>query len=225
MTQTPSSVLSSDYPVSERCRLRRNPKRAVTDRAAVHAVLDAGLQCAVGYVFDGEPYVTQTAYWREGERVYWHGSSASQMIRRLKGGIPVCFTASILDGLVFARSGFHHSFNYRSVVAHGIAQEVTQPAEKLARLKAFTDRLAPGRWEEMRPPTEQEMKATTVLALALDEISCKIREGGPVDDADDMDAPIWAGVVPVALVLGTSITDPESRIANAPANCLGTRLG
>ena len=139
------------------------------------------------------PYVTWTAYWRQGERVYWHGSSARRMIKRVKCGLSVCFSVGLLDGVVFARSGFHHSFNYRSVVAYGAAHEVTDGHEKLAALKAFTERLAPGRWNELRAPTTQEMKATAVLSVPLEDVAAKVRQGGPKDDAADMDAPVWPG--------------------------------
>ena len=213
------------YPPSDRSRLKRAPNRAHYDRETVHAVLDAGLQCAVGYVFDGQPYVTWTAYWRQGERVYWHGSSASRMIKRVKGGLPVCFSVGLLDGVVFARSGFHHSFNYRSVVAYGTAQEITDPQEKLVALKAFTERLAPGRWDELRAPTNQEMKATAVLSMPLDEAAAKVRQGGPKDDAEDMDAPVWAGHVPVGLTSGAPVTDPDSRVATPPPYTRDLPLG
>ena len=205
-----------DYPASDRSRLRRAPNRAHYDRDTVHAVLDAGLQCAVGYVLDGQPYVTWTAYWRQGERLYWHGSSASRMIKRVKGGLPVCFSLGLLDGVVFARSGFHHSFNYRAVVAYGTAHEVTDPEEKLAALRAFTERIAPGRWDELRAPTDQEMKATAVMSMPLEEVAAKVRQGGPKDDAEDMDQPVWAGHVPVGLVSGEPVTDRASRITTPP---------
>ena len=223
--QTAPGADQPDYPPSNRSRLRRAPNNARYDRETVHAVLDAGLQCAVGYVFDGMPYVTWTAYWRQGERVYWHGSSASRMIKRVKGGLCVCFSVGLLDGVVFARSGFHHSFNYRSVVAYGAAHEVTDGHEKLAALKAFTERLAPGRWNELRAPTTQEMKATAVLSMPLEEVAAKVRQGGPKDDAADMDAPVWAGHVPVGLSSGEPVTDPESRVATPPPYTRDLPLG
>ena len=221
----PDSLGPSDYPATDRSRVRRAPKRAHSDRETVHAVLDAGLQCAVGYVFDGAPYVTWTAYWRDGERVYWHGSSASRMIRRVKGGLPVCLSVGLLDGVVFARSGFHHTFNYRSVVAYGTAEEVADPDAKLAALEAFTERLAPGRWAELRAPTAQELKATAVLSMELSEVSCKVRQGGPADDAEDMNAAVWAGHVPVGLSVGAPVTDPDSRVAVPPLYAATVPLG
>jgi nitroimidazol reductase NimA-like FMN-containing flavoprotein (pyridoxamine 5'-phosphate oxidase superfamily) len=196
------------YTRTERTRLRRLPKRAHYDRATVHAVLDAGLVCHVGYVIDGQPYVTPTCYWRHGARLYWHGSSASRMLRRLKEGIPACLTVTHIDGLVLARSGFHHSINYRSVMALGTARPVPD-ADKLAALEDFVEHLLPGRWPELRPPTVQEVKATTVLWMALDEVSAKIRTGPPVDDEEDYALPIWAGVVPLATTVAPPEPDPR----------------
>lgn len=196
------------YTRTERTRLRRLPKRAHYDRATVHAVLDAGLICHVGYVIDGQPYVTPTCYWRHGERLYWHGSSASRMLRRLKEGIPACLTVTYVDGLVLARSGFHHSINYRSVMAFGTARAVADE-DKLGALEEFVEHLLPGRWAELRPPTAQEVKATTVLWMDLEEVSAKIRTGPPVDDEEDYGLPIWAGVVPLATTVGAPEPDPR----------------
>lgn len=196
------------YTRTERTRLRRLPKRAHYDRATVHAVLDAGLICHVGYVIDGQPYVTPTCYWRHGERLYWHGSSASRMLRRLKEGIPACLTVTHVDGLVLARSGFHHSINYRSVMAFGTARAVADE-DKLGALEEFVEHLLPGRWAELRPPTAQEVKATTVLWMDLEEVSAKIRTGPPVDDEEDYGLPIWAGVVPLATTVGAPEPDPR----------------
>src|ERR671914_1836946 len=158
-----------------RTKVRRLPKRAVYERERVHAVLDAGLVCHVGYVIDGQPYVTPTSYWREGDTLYWHGSSASRMLRHLKQGVPVCLTVTHLDGLVLARAGFHHSINYRAVMAFGTARLVEDGDIKLKVLETFVDRLFPGRWQELRPPTAQELKATTVLWMPIEEVSAKIR--------------------------------------------------
>jgi uncharacterized protein len=197
---------------SARTRVKRLPARGHYDRTTIDAVLDAGLVCHVGYVIDGQPYVTPTAYWREGDRVYWHGSSASRMLRQVKSGIPVCFTVSLLDGVVLARSGFHHSLNYRAVMALGKAEMVTDEAAKLAALEAFSERVAPGRWAELRPATSQEIKATTVLHMGLDEASAKIRIGGPIDDEPDYALPIWAGVLPIHLAIG--VPQADSRLAS-----------
>jgi nitroimidazol reductase NimA-like FMN-containing flavoprotein (pyridoxamine 5'-phosphate oxidase superfamily) len=196
------------YTRTEKTRLRRLPKRANYDHATVHAVLDAGLVCHVGYVVDGQPYVTPTCYWRHGERLYWHGSSASRMLRRLKEGIPACLTVTHLDGLVLARSGFHHSVNYRSVMAFGTAR-VVPDEDKLAALEEFVEHLLPGRWAELRPPTAQEVKATTVRWMDLEEVSAKVRTGAPVDDEEDYGLPIWAGVVPLATIVEPPEPDPR----------------
>ncbi len=198
-----------DFQPTARTRIKRLHERGHYDRKTVYEILDAGLVCHVGYVIDGQPYVTPTAYWRTGGRVYWHGSSASKMLRHLKGGVPVCFTVSLLDGLVLARSGFHSSINYRAVMALGRAQLVADRDEKLAALAAFSERLTPGRWRELKPPSEQELKATTVISLELDEVAAKVRTGPPKDDEEDLALPVWAGVVPVATVVGRPEADPR----------------
>jgi nitroimidazol reductase NimA-like FMN-containing flavoprotein (pyridoxamine 5'-phosphate oxidase superfamily) len=205
----PDETSLPDFEPTERTRLRRLYYRAVTDRKTVYEILDAGLMCHVGYVIDGQPYVTPTAYWREGDRVYWHGSSASRMLRTVERGVPVCVTVAMLDGLVLARSGFHSSINYRSVMAFGTAEKVADEAKKLAALEAFTERLTPGRWAELRPVTKQELKATTVMFMKLDEVACKVRTGPPADDDPDYDLDVWAGVVPVGTVIGAAEDDPK----------------
>jgi uncharacterized protein len=199
----------AEFEPTRRTRIKRQGKRAAYDRKTVYGILDAGLLCHVGYVIDGQPYVTPTAYWREDDRVYWHGSSASGMLRKIETGIPVCFTVAMLDGLVLARSGFHSSINYRSLMAFGHADKVTDPADKLAALVAFSERIVPGRWDEQRAVTEQEMKATTVLSLHLEEVVAKIRTGPPGDDEADYDLDIWAGVVPVHSTIGKVEDDPR----------------
>ncbi len=192
-----------------RTRIKSLHQRAVYEREAVYAILDAGLMCHVGYVIDGQPYVTPTAYWRDGDRVYWHGSSASKMLRHVKTGVPVCFTVALLDGLVLARSGFHSSINYRSVMAFGTAEPVEGEAAKLAALEAFSERLTPGRWAELRPPTKQELKATLVMSLKLEEVAAKVREGPPADDEEDYELDIWAGEVPIRRVVDPAVDDPQ----------------
>ena len=182
---------------SARSRLRRLPKRGHYDRATVYAILDAGFICHVGYAIGGQPYVTPTAYWREQDAVYWHGSAASRMLRALEAGADCCLTVTHLDGLVFARSAFHHSLNYRSAMLFGRARKIEGAAEKLAKLEAFVERMYPGRWPELRPVSAKELKATTVLGMHIDEASAKIRSGGPVDDEADYALPLWAGVIPV----------------------------
>ena len=197
-----------DFVPTERTKVRRLHERACFDRETVYGILDTGLMCHVGYVIDGQPYVTPTAYWRIDDLVYWHGSSASKMLRGLEAGVPVCFTVALLDGLVLARSGFHSSINYRSVMALGTAEKVTADADKLAVLEAFMERLTPGRWAEVRPVQPQELKATTVMRLKLEEVACKVRTGPPKDDDEDYDLDVWAGVVPVTTVIGAPIDDP-----------------
>ncbi len=212
-----------DYPPTERTRIKRQHERALYDRKTVHEILDAGLLCHVGYVIDGQPYVTPTCYWRQGERVYWHGSSASKMLRRqAQGVVPVCFTVSLLDGLVFARSGYNSSINYRTVMAFGEAEQVTGEAEILATLEFFQERLTPGRWAELRPVTDQELKATTVMSLELKEVAAKVRPGPPGDDEAEYGLPVWAGVVPVHYRIGAPEDDPHLTPGIAQPDYLGT---
>ena len=221
-----ATTTEADYPPTERTRVKRLHERARYDREAVHAILDAGLLCHVGYVIDGQPYVTPTAYWREGEHVYWHGSSASRMLRHLKGRPRVCVTVALMDGLVLARSGFHTSVNYRSVMAFGIAEVVSDPAVKLAKLEAMMERIVPGRWPGLKPPTAQELKATTVVGLKLAEVVAKVRSGPPIDEPEDYDLDVWAGVVPTATVLGAPINDPKLRAGVAvPENLSRILIG
>jgi uncharacterized protein len=197
------------YKPTKRTRLRRRPQRAHYDRATVHAVLDAGVLCHIGYVVDGQPFVTPTAYWRHGDHLYWHGSAASGMLRQLVQGVKVCVTVSHLDGLVLARSAFHHSINYRSLMAFGVAEKVTGAAEKRQAMEDFLERLFPGRSAEVRAPTDQELKQISVLRMAIDEVSVKIRSGPPIDDAPDYALPCWAGEQPLAVMAGAPVRDPQ----------------
>jgi nitroimidazol reductase NimA-like FMN-containing flavoprotein (pyridoxamine 5'-phosphate oxidase superfamily) len=182
------------------------PKRGQYDEATIHAILDAMPVCTVGYVFNGTPFVTTTLQWREGNHIYWHGSSASRMLEACENA-EVCVNVSIIDAFVMARSAFNHSCNYRSVMAFGQAFKVSDPVEKLTRLKVFTDQLFPGRWDHLRPVTEQELKATTVLGLALDEVSAKIRSGMPGDDPGDESIPVWGGLIPVQMQSLAAVAD------------------
>jgi uncharacterized protein len=182
----------------DRIRVKREPQRARYDRTTVDAILDEALVSHLGFVVDGQPFVIPTLHARIGERVYVHGSSASRMLRHLGDGAPVCLTATLFDGLVLAKSVFNHSVNYRSVVAFGTATLV-EGDEKRDALRALTEQLAPGRWDEARQPTEQELKATSILAVEIDEASAKVRVGPPEDDEEDLDLPVWSGVVPVHL--------------------------
>jgi nitroimidazol reductase NimA-like FMN-containing flavoprotein (pyridoxamine 5'-phosphate oxidase superfamily) len=182
-----------------RTEVRRLPKRAVYEAERIYAILDEGVICHVGFITDGQPYVMPTGYARVGDELYIHGSPASRMLRTLGDGIDCCVTVTLLDGFVLARSAFHHSMNYRSVVVLGRARVITDPAEKTKALRAFTNHIVPGRWNEVRPASDHELKATTVLALPLAEASAKVRTGLPLDDEEDYSLPVWAGVVPLAL--------------------------
>lgn len=184
------------------------PEHGRYDRELVYSILDAGFTCHVGYIHDGEPFVTPTAYWRSGNMLYWHGSAASRMLRALAGGIRVCVTVTHVDGLVLARAAYHHSINYRSVMAFGVATPVGDD-DKLAALQSFTEWLVPGRWSDIRLPTTQELKATVVLGMPLDLVSAKVRFGPPIDEDEDYSLSHWAGVVPFSTRPGTPEPDPR----------------
>lgn len=203
----PDTVPSTSFVPSARSRVRRHPERAHYDRETVFAILDAALMCHIGYLIDGRPYVTPTLFWREDDRLYWHGSSASRMLRTQSAGIPVCLTVSHIDGLVLARSAFRHSLNYRAAMTFGSAEMVTDPSEKEAGLNRFIERLYPDRTELMRAILPQELKATALMRMTIEEASAKIRADGPVDLETDYEAACWAGVVPIALHSGAPIPD------------------
>ncbi|MGZ9723653.1 pyridoxamine 5'-phosphate oxidase family protein [Rhizobium miluonense] len=197
---------TEDYPTTERSRVRRSPKRGTHGRADVHAILDASPLCHVGYVINGAPYVTPTLHWREGEYVYWHGSSASRFLRAAED-MPVCLTCSIMDGYVLARSAFNHSVNYRSAMVFGTARLVDDPDEKNHALRQLIEDLFPGRWDNLRPMTAQEVKATSVLRMEIDEATAKVRNAPP-GDIDEADYPVWAGVLPIRSHLASAETAP-----------------
>ena len=199
----------STFAQTDRTRVRRLPARASYDVETVHAILDAGLVCHVGFVEGDRPIVIPTAYARVGDAVVFHGSSKSRTLLAAVGGADLCISVVLIDGLVLARSAFHHSINYRSVVLFGRATEIAEPERKLAALEAFTERLYPGRWAAVRAPNAQELKATVVLELPLREAVAKVRTGGPIDDEEDMTWPVWAGVVPLALAPGAPEPAPE----------------
>ncbi|WP_119303650.1 pyridoxamine 5'-phosphate oxidase family protein [Dongia deserti] len=194
---------------THRSKVKRLHERGRYDEESVFAILDAGLVAHIGYVIDGQPYVTPTAYWRRGRTLYWHGSSASRMLRTQKDGVQVCVTVSLLDGLVVARSGFHHSINYRAVMAFGRARIIEDAKEKEAELDYFIERIYPGRVAALRPVNQQELKGTTLLAMEIEEASAKVRVGEPKDDEEDYALDIWAGVIPIRQVVGAIETDPR----------------
>ncbi len=190
-----------------RTKIRRLPKRGHYDRDTLYAILDAGFVCHLGYVIDRHPYVTPTAFWREGDAVYFHGSSKSKMLLALEKSPEVCLTVTHFDGLVVARSGFHMSVNYRSAMLFGKPHKVTEPEEKIAKMEKFVERVYPGHWKNLRPVNKQELKAMSVFGLHIDEAVAKVRTGGPIDEPEDYQLPIWAGVVPIRQVLGEPTDD------------------
>jgi len=199
----------SEFTPSQRTRVQRLAKRGSYDRETVYRILDEAFLCHAGFVADGQPYVIPTGYARAGDKLYIHGSAASRMLRTLAEGVQICVTVTLLDGLVLARSAFHHSMNYRSVVILGTASLVEDEKEKWAALRAFTEHVIPGRWNEIRRPNERELKATTVLCLPLEEVSAKIRTGPPVDEEEDYRLPVWAGVLPLHLATSAPVADPR----------------
>lgn len=206
MTDRPTP---ESFPVTPRNRVKRLHERGSYDRSVIYPILDAAFLCHVAYVVDGQPFCTPTIHWREGDRLYWHGSSASRMLRQLQAGTPVCLTVSHLDGLVLARCGFNHSANYRSAMCFGTARIVDEPDEKARALKAIVDRFYPGRTEALRPDSAQEIKATMVIAMDIEEASAKARAKGVGDDEADYALPVWAGVIPVSTVIGAPLLSPH----------------
>lgn len=192
----------SAFPKTPRTTVRRIPQNAVYDRAAIDAILDEGLICHVGFVVDGLPYVIPMGFARAGDKLYIHGSAASRLLTSLADGVDVCLTVTLLDGLVLARSAFNHSMNYRSVIVFGKAIPVEEEVEKIEALRLFSEHMMPGRWRELRDPKPIELKATLVMSLPIAEASAKVRTGPPVDDEEDLQAPVWAGVLPLALRRG-----------------------
>ena len=235
MADVPRHYLTYDfrtmnsYTPTQRTKVRRLSKRAVYDKERVHAILDEGFICHVGFAQAGQPFVIPTLYARSGETLYMHGSGASRMLKTLAEGVEVCVTVTLVDGFVLARSAFHHSMNYRSVTVFGRARRVTGMAERLEALRLITDHIVPQRWDEVRGPNELEMKQTLVLALPLEDVAAKIRVGPPVDDEEDYALPIWAGVVPIHTQLGTPLPDgrvlPEAKTVEVSRFALRTAPG
>ena len=207
-------------PQTPRTTLKRLPQRGSYDRELIDRILDEGFICHVGFAVDGKPFVIPTGYARVGDRLFIHGSQASRMLRTLGQGIDVCVTVTLIDGLVLARSAFHHSMNYRSVVVFGRATVVEEPDEKMAALLALSEHMIRGRWADVREPSEQEMKQTTVLSLALAEASAKVRTGPPIDDEQDYDLPVWAGVIPLRMVADEPFHDGRVPARVSPRSML-----
>lgn len=203
-----------------RTRVRRLPKRGAYDRATIDAILDEGLVCHVGFVVDGQPFVIPTLHARDGDRLLLHGSAASRMLRTLDEGVAVCVTVTLADQLVIARSAFHSSMNYRSVMLLGKARLIEEPAAKMEALRALVEHLIPGRWDDCRQPNATEMKATWILELPIDEASAKIRTGGPIDDDEDYELDFWAGVLPMAKGFGKPVADVKLKNGVKPPSYL-----
>ncbi len=203
------------FEATERTQVRRLPKRGVYEKEEIYSILDEGFVCHLGFVVDGQPFVIPTGYVRVDDEIYVHGSPASRMLRQGATGVDVCLTVTLVDGFVLARSAFHHSMNYRSAVVMGKARLLTDPQEKMRALEGFTNHIVPGRWDEVRQPTEHELKATSVLALPITEASAKVRTGPPIDDEEDYAWPIWAGVLPLKTAMGAPVAD-ERLAESAP---------
>lgn len=218
--------MSDTYPITRRNKVVRRHERGRYDKASVHTILDASLAAHISYVMDGQPFCTPTAFWREGGHLYWHGSSASRMIRFQKAGVPVCVTVMHLDALVLARSAFHHSVNYRSVMAFGTARMVEGEAEKRRAMDGFIDRFYPGRPGLLRDPTASEIKATTFIVMEIEQASAKIRDTHVGDDEEDYALPIWAARYPVRQVIGAAEPCPRQHPdAVEPAGMAAFREG
>ena len=197
---------------TKRTEFRRLPSRGSHDVDTINAILDAGFLAHVGFSVDSQPYVIPTLYGRDGEKLYLHGSAASRMLGRLEAGIRGCITVTLVDGLVLARSAFHHSMNYRSVVAFGTAHKIDEPGKKTRALRIISEHLIAGRWNDVRSPSENELKATAVLEFSIEEASAKIRTGPPIDDEEDYSLPVWAGILPLSLEPQLPI--PDSRLTD-----------
>jgi uncharacterized protein len=207
-----------------RTTVKRLAKRASYERETIHAILDEALICHVGFIVDGAPVVIPTIHWRDGETLYFHGSAASRMLRSLRDGVEACVTVTLLDALILARSAFHHSMNYRSVVVFGTARPVVEDDEKRRALDVLVEHVVRGRSADVRPPNASEMKQTLVLALSIQEASAKIRTGGALDDDEDYALPVWAGVVPTRMTFGTPERDERSE-AELPGYLVGLQRG
>jgi nitroimidazol reductase NimA-like FMN-containing flavoprotein (pyridoxamine 5'-phosphate oxidase superfamily) len=210
--------------LTKRTELRRIPDRGSRDRGTIHEILDAGFLAHIGFCVDGQPFVIPTLYGRDGRTLYLHGSAASRMLRELETGIPTCVTVTLMDGLVLSRSAFDHSMNYRSVVAFGTARKVVDPEQKIKSLRIISEHLIAGRWQDVRGPTEKELKATTVLEFSIEEASSKVRSGPPLDDESDYGLPVWAGVLPLEIKISAAYTRRQiNRRCNSSGLCPALR--
>jgi nitroimidazol reductase NimA-like FMN-containing flavoprotein (pyridoxamine 5'-phosphate oxidase superfamily) len=196
--------------LTDRTKLRRLPNRGSHEEKVIHEILDAAFLAHVGFNVNGQPFVIPTLFGRDDEKLYLHGSAASRMLRELETGVPACVTVTLVDGLVLARSAFHHSMNYRSVVAFGTARKINGEAEKTKALRMISEHLIAGRWNDVREPNEKELKGTSVLEFSIEEASAKVRTGPPLDDEEDYALPIWAGVLPLTVTAGTPLDDPRA---------------
>lgn len=222
----PDTTDTPTFTPTARSRVKRLHERGKYDEASIFPILDAAFIAHIAYVIDGQPFVTPTAFWRQGRTLYWHGSAASRMLRFQEGGVPACVTVTHLDGLVLARSGFHHSINYRSVMAFGMARLVDDPVEEERQLDLFVDRLYPERRGELRPNEKQELKGTTVIEMVIEEASAKTRSGPPKDDEPDYALDVWAGVIPIHQVVGEPVADPLLKAGvGFPKGLSGYKLG
>ncbi len=201
--------MTQSYGPTERTRVRRRSQRGAYDQATIHSILDEGMTCHVGFVVAGRPVVIPTIYVRRGSAIYLHGAQTNRTLQAVASGGEVCVTVTLVDGLVLARSAFHHSMNYRSVVIFGTGRSVEESAEKNDVLHALTEHLVPGRWQDVRTPTAAELAQTLVVAIDIVEASAKIRSGPPIDDEEDYALPVWAGVVPLRLAAEAPIVDPR----------------
>lgn len=195
--------------LTDRSHLRRLPKRGSHETATIYTILDAGFLAHVGFAVNGQPFVIPTLYGREGDKLYLHGSAASRMLRELETGVPACVNVTLVDGLVLARSAFHHSMNYRSVVAFGTARKIEKAEEKMHALRTISEHLIAGRWNDARIPNEKELKATSVLEFSIEEASAKARQGPPLDEEEDYSLPVWAGILPLKLDAKAAVPDPR----------------
>ena len=214
MTAAPDTT--DELVPTDRTTLRRKKERGRFDRALVHAILDEALLAHVGFTTDAGPVVLPMTYARIGDQLYLHGATGNAMLRTLAAGTDVCVTVTLLDGIVFARSAFHHSMNYRSVVVFGRAERVTDPEEELAATTALLDHMAPGRSADARLPTPEELRSTLFVRLPIEEASAKVRTGGPIDDEEDMELPVWAGVLPLPIVPGRPVDEADTQAAAPP---------